>query len=182
MIRLTTAIAIGAVTLTAAAFAPAALAKGGPALQLPGGGGDLGRAGGGGGGGGDLDRAGGGGGGGGGHNPAPAPSPTPAPAPAVDLAGTWSGVETTPFGTSPPLLSLTQSGGRYSGSYTRIVAGDSPVFKLSSASITGNRVTLVFTQGGNPSTHPNIGLSATLSADGRTLTGTFGLTPVTLTR
>ncbi len=115
----------------------------------------------------------GGGGGGGG---------TTAPVPGINLSGTWTGIESSFFGNRTAVLSLVAKGSSYEGTYTELITGDSPVFKLSSLAISGQSVTIVLTQGGKASLHPDVSLRATLSADGRTLTGVFGTVPVTLTR
>jgi hypothetical protein len=168
MSKLRTGVAIATAVVTAAAFAPGAIAKGG------GGGGGGGTSGGGGGG---LQLPGGGGdlgGGGGGVVTPPAPS-------ATNITGTWTGVESSVIG-NPVVLSVTQDRDKFTGTYTRIVAGDSPIFKIQGGSVTGNQVHLSFSQGGKPGLHPDVGLSGVISDDGRTITGIFGTTPVTLTR
>ncbi len=153
------AFAVLTVVAAAAAFSPAAMAKGGGGL--PGGGGDLG--------GGGISGGGGG---------------STTPIPGINITGTWSGTETVGIlGTNPAVLSVIEnSPTNFSGSYTRIVAGDSPVFKITSGSVSGNVVSLRFSQGGKASLHPDVMLSGTLSADGNTITGIFGVTPVVLTR
>ena len=98
--------------------------------------------------------------------------------PKVDLSGTWTGVESSFFGDRTAVLSLAAKGSSYEGSYAELITGDSPVYKLSSLAISGQNVTIVF----KASLHPDVSLRATLSADGRTLTGVFGTAPVTLTR
>jgi hypothetical protein len=105
-----------------------------------------------------------------------------ATAPGIDLSGTWTGVESSFFGDRTAVLSLARKGSSYDGSYAELIAGDSPVFKLSSLTVSGQSVTIVFTQGGKPGLHPDVSLRVTLSADGRTLSGVFGTVPVALTR
>ncbi len=167
MSKLHTGVAIATAVVTAAAFAPGAIAKGGGGTS----------GGGGGGGGGGLQLPGGGGdlGGGGGGVVTP-PAPT-----AANITGTWTGVEQSVIG-NQVVLSVTQDRDKFTGTYTRIVSGDSPTFKIDSGSVTGNQVFLRFTQGGKASLHPDVGLSGIISDDGRTITGIFGTTPVTLTR
>ena len=122
-----------------------------------------------------ASHGGGGSGGGGGGG-------TTAPVAGIDLSGTWTGIESSFFGDRTAVLSLAAKGSSYEGSYTELITGDSPVYKVSSLSVSGQNVTIVFTQGGKASLHPDVSLRATLSADGRTLTGVFGTVPVTLTR
>jgi hypothetical protein len=86
------------------------------------------------------------------------------------LSGSWSGTLTAAFGTELSSLSLVQDGKNFSGSYVRLVAGDSPVYKVA-GSVSGTSVTLHFTEKGNRIAQSFRG---TVAADSNTMSGTNG--------